>query len=244
MQKVGSILLGSVIVFTTATTAMAGLCNYRPSTMVGGAVASVTAGAGALAQGGNSVVRAAGYYTIIQAGSSLSAIGSSAIGIIASTAGAILSAPATIVIGGVAGGLEAACYFTDERVTDYNAVLAFMDHLDQHHPADRFRLVRGIPERRDDAIRIWNPRTEGLDRYLVADLYIVNGTLMARRRWGIDTNLGNIAFVPERAQQGWQGHSKGNRRSRRVLQRETLRNRGAPDIPRRSDDESYHPTRS
>jgi len=208
MRKAGSILLSSVFLLTTASSALAGICNFRPSAMVGGAVASVTAGAGALAASGGAAVRAAGYYTIVQAGSTLGALGSSAIassaagalGVIAGTAGAILSAPATIVLGGVAGGLEAACYYTDERVTDYNAVLAFMDHLDQHHPEDRFRLVRGIPGRGDDAIRIWNPRTEGLDRYLVADLYIVNGTLMVRRRWGIDTNLGNIAFVPAPAE--------------------------------------------
>ncbi|WP_333830311.1 hypothetical protein [Pararhodobacter sp.] len=197
MRKAESVLLGSVIVFATAASAMAGVCNYRPSTMVGGAVTSMSAGAGTLVASSGAVIGATGYYTILQAGSS--AIGASAagaLGAIAGTAGAILSAPATLVLGGVAGGLEAACYFTDERVTDYNAVLAFMDHLHQHHPEDRFRLVRGIPGRQDDAIRIWNPRTEGLDRYLVAELYIVNGTLMVRRRWGIDTNLGNIAFVP------------------------------------------------
>lgn len=75
-------------------------------------------------------------------------------------------------------------------------MLALMTYFAAHHPEDRFRLVTGIPGRRDDAIRIWNPETEELDRYMVADLYIVNGSLM-QRKWGFNRNLGYIAFVPD-----------------------------------------------
>jgi hypothetical protein len=170
------------------------------------------AAAGGTAAGAGAVMKAAGFYTLVHAGSGLTMLGSTmagasaagTVGIIAGTAGAIgtvgavLLAPVTIVVGGVTavgvGGFEAACYFTDERITNYDEILAFMQHLAQHHPEDRFQLVTGIPGRRDDAIKIWNPLDGDLDTYLVADLYIVNGTLM-HRQWGPNRSLGYIAYV-------------------------------------------------
>ncbi len=120
------------------------------------------------------------------------------------TIGAILLAPVTIVVGGATvvgvGGLEAACYFTDDRITDYDEVFAFMQHLAKHHPEDRFQLVTGIPGREDSAVKIWNPVTENLDKYMVSDLYVVNGTLM-QRKWGLNENLGFIAYIPEKRPQ-------------------------------------------
>lgn len=161
---------------------------------------------------GSAAMKAAGFYTLVHSGSGLYMLGSTlagasgagTIGIIAGTGGvlgtvgAVLMAPATLIAGGVAlvgvGGLEAGCYFTDERVTDYGAVLTMMKHFAANHPEDRFALVHGMDGREDDAILIWNPETGELDRYLVADLYIVNGTLM-HRKWGPNRNLGQITYV-------------------------------------------------
>jgi hypothetical protein len=182
--------------------------------MVGKGMSSAIATAGGAAAGTGVAMQAAGFYTLVHAGSGLTMLGSTmagasaagTVGIIAGTGGvvgaigAVLLAPVTIVIGGITavgvGGLEAACYFTDERITDYDHVLAFMQHLAQHHPEDRFQLVAGLPGREDDAIKIWNPETEELDRYMISDLYIVNGTLM-NRKWGPNRNLGYIAYIPE-----------------------------------------------
>lgn len=185
-----------------------------PSVLVGKSTSSAVAAAGGAAVGAGAAMKAAGFYTIVNAGSGLTMLGSTmagasaagTAGIIAGTAGAlgtigaVLLAPVTIVVGGVTavgiGGLEAACFFTDDRITDYGEILAFMRHLAQHHPEDRFQLVAGIPGREDDAIKIWNPQSEELDRYMISDLYIVNGTLMYRK-WGPNRSLGYIAYVPE-----------------------------------------------
>lgn len=196
-----------------AVPAVASICDYRPSVVVGQGVASTLGGAAAGAATTGTAMKAAGFYTLVHAGSGMTMLGSTVagasaagtVGIIGGTAGAvgtigaILMAPATIVAGVVTaagiGGLEAACYFTDERITAYDDVLSFMQHLSHHHPEDRFQLITGIPGREDDAIRIWNADTGELDRYLVSTLYIVNGTLM-HRKWGPNRNLGYIAFVP------------------------------------------------
>lgn len=192
------------------TSALADVCDYRPSVFVGnGASSAIVAAAGS-----GAAMKTAGFYTLTHASSGLYMLGSTlagasgagTVGIIAGTGGVIgtigaaLLYPAVVVVGGLAavgvGGLEAVCYFTDERMTDYSEVLDFMTHLALHHPEDRFQLVTGIPGREDDAIKLWNPKTEELDRYMVSDLYIVNGTLMYRK-WGPNRNLGYIAFVPQ-----------------------------------------------
>ncbi|MBK5927280.1 hypothetical protein [Rhodobaculum claviforme] len=214
MKKTSTFIGTLCAVALVSTAAMAGVCDYRPSAVLGQGSAAVVAGAGAATAAGGGALKAAGVYTLVHAGSGLTMLGSTAagasaagtVGIIAGTGGvlgtvgAVLLAPATIVVAGVTavgvGGLEAACFFTDERVTDYDAVFALMAHLAEHHPEDRFRLVTGISGRQDDAIRIWNPETEELDRYLVADLYLVNGTLM-HREFGFNRNLGRVALVTE-----------------------------------------------
>lgn len=193
-----------------ASTASASVCDWRPSQFFGTATATV-AGGGAVALGTG--MKAAGFYTLVNAGSGLTMLGTTmagasgagTVGIIAGTGGvigtvgAILLTPVTAIIGGglaVGGaGFEAACYFTDERITDYSEVLAIMQHLDENHSTERFQLVRGIPGRQDDAIRVWNPETEEFDRHLVADLYLVNGRLWANRSWRRDQDLGQLLFV-------------------------------------------------
>lgn len=215
MQFSRSALAACVLVVCGSNVAAA-VCDYRPSVNLGSAPSSAIVGAGGAAAVGGAAMKAAGFYTLVHAGSGLTMLGSTlagasgagTIGIIAGTGGvlgtvgAVLMAPATLIAGGVAlvgvGGLEAGCYFQDERVTDYNAVLNMMEHFAANHPEDRFALVRGIEGREDDAILIWNPGTGELDRYLIADLYIVNGTLM-HRKWGPNRNLGQITYVDPEA---------------------------------------------
>jgi hypothetical protein len=184
------------------------LCDYRPSVIAGAA----STGAGKAAAAGETAIRDSGFYTLVYNESGFTLLGSTlastaatgTVGIITGaggvlgTVGAVLMAPATLIAGGVAlvgvGGLEAACYFTDERVTDYGDVLALMEHFAANHPEDRFALVRGMEGRNDDAILIWNARQGEQDRYLVSELYVVNGTLM-HRRMGPNRNLGQITYV-------------------------------------------------
>lgn len=197
--------------FVGPVSASAGsVCDWRPSQFFGTATAAV-AGGGAVAAGVG--MKAAGFYTLVNAGSGLTMLGATSagasaagtVGIIAGTGGmigtfgAVLMAPVTVVVGAVVAvsgaGFEAVCYFGDERFTEYHEILAIMQHLDEHHDPERFQLVTGIPNRQDDAIRIWNAETEELDRYLVADLYMVNGQLWVRRSWKRDTDLGMLMFV-------------------------------------------------
>lgn len=202
--------LCAILLTGVASTASGAACDWRPSQFVGTATTAVVGGGAAAAGVG---MKAAGFYTLVNAGSGLTMLGSTVagasgagtVGIIAGTGGvlgaigATLMAPVTVVVGGVlavgGAGFEAVCYFTDERITDYSEILAIMQHLDEHHDPERFELISGIPNRQDDAIRIWNAETEELDRYLVADLYMVNGRLWAERSWRRDTDLGMLMFV-------------------------------------------------
>ncbi|KPP98816.1 MAG: hypothetical protein HLUCCA12_17895 [Rhodobacteraceae bacterium HLUCCA12] len=210
MKAHKKLALCGFLIASSASMAAAAPCDWRPSQFFGTTTAAV-AGGSALAIG--SGMKAAGFYTLIHAGSGLTMLGSTmagasaagTVGIIAGTGGvigtisAILMAPVTVVIGGAiavgGAGFETVCHFSDERITEYSEVLAIMQHLDEHHDAERFQLVTGIPGRQDDAIRIWNPETEELDRYLVADLYLVNGRLWATRSWRFDQDLGMLLFV-------------------------------------------------
>ena len=219
MNGIKSAVFSAITVVLAASPAAAAeVCDYRPSVLVGKSTSSAVATAGGAAAGTGAAMKAAGFYTIVHAGSGLTMLGSTmagasaagTAGIIAGTGGAlgtigaVLLAPVTLVVGGATaigvGGFEAACYFTDDRITDYDEILAFMQHIAQHHPEDRFQLVTGIPGRDDDAIRIWDPESEELVRHMISDLYIVNGTLMLRK-WGFNRNLGYIAYVPEQEPQ-------------------------------------------
>jgi len=207
MRSPRHVLAASTLMICVGTVAPA-LCDYRPSVIAGAA----STGAGKAAAAGETAIRDSGFYTLVYNESGFTLLGSTlastaatgTVGIITGaggvlgTVGAVLMAPATLIAGGVAlvgvGGLEAACYFTDERVTEYDAVLALMEHFAANHPEDRFALVRGMEGRNDDAILIWNARQGEQDRYLVSELYVVNGTLM-HRRMGPNRNLGQITYV-------------------------------------------------
>jgi len=99
--------------------------------------------------------------------------------------------------GAVAGaGIEALCYFRDERITDYDDVLAVLETVSLTMPPDLFAVIEPGLERRDAFVRL--NRNDGYDavEYQVKDLYIVNGQLR-HRNWGVNDIVGDITiFLP------------------------------------------------
>ncbi|WP_417605402.1 hypothetical protein [Primorskyibacter flagellatus] len=188
-----------------ADTSQAEVCDYTPSSLVGKSVTAIgTAVAGGSAAAGVGL-QAAGYYTLVHAGSGLTMLASTAagtsaagtVGIIAGTGGlvgtvsAVLMAPVTIVLGGITivgvGLFEGACYFQVERVTDPYEVRRLIESI-----ASRDDAVSIIPTDDGDAMALTvlgNVKT-----YLLRKLYIADGHLKYRD-FGPNTNLGPILFT-------------------------------------------------
>lgn len=183
------------------------VCDYTPSKLVGStatAFGSVLAGGSAAAGAG---MQAAGYYTLVHAGSGLTMLGSTAagasaagtVGIIGGTAGvagtigSILMAPVTIVVGAVTivgvGAYEGACYFQIERVTDPYEVRKVIESI-----ATRDRSVTIVSTDDGDAMEL--SILDGTERYLLRNLYIADGQLK-HRDYGPNTNLGPVLYTDE-----------------------------------------------
>ena len=198
-----SITAISAIIF--AGTASAELCDYTPSNLVGTAATSIGTtflGTGAAAGLG---MQAAGYYTLVHAGSGLTMLGSAAVGtsaagtvgIIAGTGGtigtlgAILMAPVTIVVGGITvigvGAFEGACYFQIERVTDPYDVRRIVESVAIHDEAVSIIRV-------DDGDALAITVLGETETYLLRNLYISDGNLK-HRDWGPNTNLGPVLYT-------------------------------------------------
>ena len=207
--------LASVVsVVLIASPACAKICDYRPSELIGGIGAGATvAGSAALAAGG-ATAKAAGIYTLVHASSGLTMLASTAggasaagtVGIMGGTAGvlgtigAFVTAPVTIIVGTVVtlgvGGFEGACYFSDERVTEYADVLDRMKLVASTASHDQFRLIDEDEPGENAAIMVKNEDGD-FDTYAVKDLYIVNNTLK-NSDWGPDTTIGSLGFfIPE-----------------------------------------------
>jgi hypothetical protein len=190
--------------------AVAGVCDYRPSRLMGqaGAVASTAvSGGAAVAEAG---LQVAGYYSLLQGGSGLSLLGSltggagaaGATGVIAGAgqaiggAAAILSAPATLAVGAVtfasAGAYEGFCYFRVERVDDPEVVRAIIESIAAHDP-----LVSIVATNRGPAMELAAGGSPRL--FLLRNLYLEDGQLR-HRDWGPNTDLGAVVFKgPETA---------------------------------------------
>lgn len=180
--------------------ANAGACDYTMSRLAA-KTGSAILGTGAVAGAG---MQAAGYYTLVHAGSGLTMLGSTAagasaagtVGIIAGTGGvigtigAILMAPVTLIIGGIAiigvGSFEGYCYFQVERITDPYAVREVIENIALN---DKSVWIVTTVDGPAMAIR----GTGENDIYLLRNLYIVDGNLK-HRDWGPNTNLGAVAF--------------------------------------------------
>ena len=206
-------LLSSALLFALmfSSTAKADTCDYRPSRILGGTGSTAVIGGGLGLASATGTASALGIYTLVNAGSGLTMLGSTmagasgagTIGIIAGTGGAAGTAgaiilnpyvwvPAAIVgIGG--GGFEAACAFLiDERITEYDDVLAIMRSFATHADPKYFQLV-------ENAIPAFISLSTGDGkwvRYEIEDLYIVDG-MLKHRDWGPNTQIGRVVLLSD-----------------------------------------------
>ncbi len=220
----------SLIAILIGTSSLAKVCDYRPSELVGGSgAASVGTAATGVATAGVAA-KAAGFYTLTNAITGATMLGSTAggvsaagtVGIMGGTAGAIgtvgavLMAPVTIIAGAVAGtGIaiyEGSCYFTDERVTDYDQVLTIIKGIAASSDPKYFRFYEGEDANVENEIRnpiqVWKILNEIFDdielnnefvwiyakNYKIEDLYIKNGILI-NSDWGKNTEVAIIRRI-------------------------------------------------
>ena len=211
MKFQSTTLILAATMLLTGAPAFADACDYRPSRLVGDAGSKVATGLGLAVGSGGALATSAGLYTLVNAGSGLTMLGSTlagasgagTIGIIAGTGGAVGTAgaiilnpfvwvPAAIVgIGG--GGFEATCAFlVDERINDYEEVLAVMKNFELTADPMYFNLVEGSMK---PFIRLVD--SEGsVSSYNVESLYIVDGMLKSRD-FGPNTKIGRVVLLSD-----------------------------------------------
>lgn len=185
-------LTGLIASFGTAS--QAGLCDYKPTTLLAKTTSNLGANIvnGAVAAGRHS----ANYYTLTHAGASLPALETAATSA-TGTVTAILTAPAAMIIGGITiigvGAYEGACYFKVDRVTDPYEVRRIIESVAAEDPA-----VAIIRTDNGDAMTL-NEAGE-TNTYLLRNLYIADGQLK-HRDFGFNTDLGPILYrtIPQPA---------------------------------------------
>ena len=205
--KIG--VLGSLL----ATSSYAGICDYRPSNLLGGigSGAVATAGTGVAAVGMGA--KAAGFYTLTHAVTGATMLGSTAggvsaagtVGIMGGTAGlvgtlgSIIMAPVTIIAGVVIGTgtaiLEGSCYFVVERVEDPEIILEILKNLADNSDPRYFALKR-IGEKSIYVAREFDEHGKVLKHaeYKVKNLYIEEG-MLKHKDFGPNTNIGKVGYV-------------------------------------------------
>lgn len=216
--------LALLTIIAFSSQANAGVCNYRLSDLVrSGSSAtdkSIAVAEGTVAAAGAAglAFKAAGFYTIVNGITGAAMIGSTAAGTSAAgtmgilagtsgalgTAGAIVSNPVTIAAAVVtvisASALEAGCYFTDERITDKDEVLAILKEVAKGQDAKYFKLEPVTlfsywsGPYNSTALFLWNEKDQQMDMFPIENLYIVNGVLM-NSDWGLNTELGEIGAI-------------------------------------------------
>jgi hypothetical protein len=113
---------------------------------------------------------------------------------------AILTAPITLLVAAgtavTVGGVEAGCYFVDERITEEEEVFAILRQAALTSNEDYLKLFDVSDEEAAETgavSRVRIPDEDGVYQfYEVESLYIVNGELL-HRDWFFNTSLGNIA---------------------------------------------------
>lgn len=196
------IFVSTALTLLTSLSALAEVCDYKPSRLKAVAAGGLAGGAAA---GGGAAMSAAGYYSLVHAGSGLTMLGSTAagtsaagtVGIIAGTGGAlgtigaVLLSPITITVGAAAaaGGAayEGFCYFQVERITDAAALQKILGEI-----AEYDETATLVKTRSGDALRLELP--DGPHAFLLENLYVADGRLM-HRDWGPNTDLGPIVLV-------------------------------------------------
>ena len=198
----------------TGSTVLAGVCDYRLSQMVNPAAATTvvavggagaTIGPGAMALGSLYFFPHAASGTVMLGSTLAGASGAGTIGIIGGSgfaAGvlAVLTAPVTVVIAAgtaiTVGGVEAGCYFVDERITKEEKVHAILRQVSLTANEEYFKFFDVSDEEAAEvgtASRVRIPDEEGEYKfYEVQNLYIVNNELL-HKDWFLNTSLGNIA---------------------------------------------------
>lgn len=193
----------------SAAPVFADTCDYRPSRILGDTGSKAVIGGGAVVSSATGAATAMGVYTLVNAGSGLTMLGSTmagasgagTIGIIAGTGGAIGTAGAVIlnpfvwvpaaIVGVGGGGFEAVCAFlVDERITEYEEVLAVMESFAAHADPEYFQIVT-------NAIPAFISLSDGegsWTRYDIEDLYIADGMLKSRD-WGPNTKIGRVVLL-------------------------------------------------
>lgn len=204
---------GVVLSVFLATGTNAGVCDYRLSQLVNPAAATATVAAGGAGSAvGPATMAIGGLYFFPHAGGTLmlgsTLPGASAAGTIGIIGGsgfaasvlAVLTAPITLLVAAgttvTVGGLEAGCFFVDERITDEEQVLAILRQVALTSNEKNFKLFDVGPDEAAEngtVSRVRIPDEDGKYQfYEVAKLYIVNGELL-HRDWFLNTSLGNIA---------------------------------------------------
>lgn len=198
----------------TGSTALAGVCDYRLSQMVSPAAATTavavggvgaTVGPGAVALGGLYFFPHAASGTVMLGSTLAGASGAGTIGIIggsgfAAAVLAFLTAPVTLfVAAGTAitvSGVEAGCYFVDERITEEEEVHAIIRQVSLTANEEYFKLfdvseIEAAENGTVSRVRITDEDGE-YQFYEVHNLYIVNNELLHKDLF-LNTSLGNIA---------------------------------------------------
>ena len=206
----------AIALLTAPTVLSAGVCDYRPSALIGGGASGAVAATSTSVAVAGAGAKAAGFYTLTHAVTGATMLGSTAGGASAAgtvgimggsagvmgTVGAIVMAPATIITGLVVGAgiaiMEGGCYFAVERTDDPYEVLAIVKNVAENADPKFFEYLEN-----GNKIRVASEYGKGGEPvewqvYEIKNLYIEDGNLR-HSDWGINTNLGKIGFVvPEK----------------------------------------------
>ena len=197
-----------------ATSSFSGVCDYRLSQLVspGAATTAVAAGSATTTVGPTAMALGGLYFfphatsgTLMLGSTLAGASGAGTIGVIggsgfAASVLSVLTAPIVLLVAAgttvTVGGLEAGCYFVDERITEEKQVAAILRKVALTTNEGYFKLFEvGDEEAAETGTvsRIRIPDEDGQYQfYELKNLYIVNGELMHRDRF-LNSSLGNIA---------------------------------------------------
>ncbi|UYP69551.1 hypothetical protein OIU14_07465 [Thalassobacter stenotrophicus] len=216
MLKLSKRLILIGLVALSPNTAIGGACDYRPSNLMGGVgTGAAVATGGAVAAVGTGA-KAAGFYTLTNAVTGATMLGSTAggasaagtVGIMGGTAGAVgtvasvVMAPATIIAGAVLGvgvaAYEGACYFTVERVDDPDVIEGIIDNLTLNSDPEFLRRATIAGE---DYLMVAVDHDEEMravdwKQYRLSKLYIEEG-MLKHSDLGPNTQIGRVSVVGE-----------------------------------------------
>lgn len=210
-----------------SSSAYADVCDYKPSSLIGGATAGIAATAGAGVAGAGVAANAAGFYTLTHAVTGATMLGSTAggasaagtVGIMGGTAGAIgtiasiIMAPVTIIAGAVIGGgvaiYEGACYFTVERVEDPEVIKGILNNIIENDKKGYYMLhTYGVAGLLNNKVVNSFKIAEEVNKqgkvikwssYNIDNLYVEEGMLM-HKDYGPNTRIAEIGLVIKEAE--------------------------------------------